>query len=64
MKPDVARTVRLVEWSATLAARCYRAIAQSKSVVRYVRIQRELRERQRKNAPTRAGLVRKQVRSS
>jgi hypothetical protein len=64
MKSEVARTVRLLEWSAKLADRCYRAIAQSRSVVRYVRLQRELREWQRNNVRAALRLVRKRGRSS
>jgi hypothetical protein len=46
---EIARSLRLRERAERLREDAYRAQAQSQAVVRYLRLQRELRETQRKN---------------
>jgi hypothetical protein len=46
---EIARSIRLRERAERLREQAYRAQAQSQAVVRFLRLQRELRETQRKN---------------
>ena len=48
MEDAISRARRIREWTQKVAERFSRAVAQSRALVRYTRLQRELREWQRR----------------